>query len=244
MTALVDRRLLVAVDVDGTLFDGDGGTGVAVAAVHALRDARAAGHLVVIATGRRHETLADVVPDVLPWCHAVVAEDGGVLVEPATGRVELLAPPLDPSIPEALRARGVVDLDVGRVALGAPRRFEAVFRELHRSAPGEREVLVNKGSVTLVPVGCDKGTGLRVVRERLGSEVHVLAVGDAANDLPMFACADTAVAVANADDAVRRAGIRLTTAPFGDGVAEAVREWLSAASPAAAARAPRWRRRR
>lgn len=216
--------MLIALDVDGTLFDG---AGVAPAALAALRDARAAGHVVMIVTGRRADSLAHVVAEVLPLCDTIVAEDGGVLVDLATGRSELLAPRIEPELVDALRAAGVTDLDVGQVAVGAPRRFEADVRAVNERMDGTRTVLVNKGSVTLVPPGCDKGTGLLEARARLADPaLEILAVGDAANDLPMFAVATIAVGVANSDDAVRATGIAITRAACGDGVAEALHRFL------------------
>ena len=216
--------MLIALDVDGTLFDG---TGVAVDAVEALRDARAAGHTVLIATGRRADSLIDVVADVLPLCHLLVAEDGGVLVDCATGAVELLASAIEPALVRALLDAGVTDLDVGTVAVGAPRRFEQEVRDVNERMGTTRTVLINKGSVTLVPHGCDKGTGIRAAAARLGDpHAAILAIGDASNDLPMFAVATVPVAVANADDDVRASGIHLTRASYGAGVAEALRHFL------------------
>lgn len=216
--------MLIALDVDGTLFDG---AGVAPAAVDALRDARDAGHVVMIVTGRRADSLIDVVADVLPLCHTVVAEDGGVLVDLTSGAVELLAPRIDPALVDALRAAGVTDLDVGQVAVGAPRRFEEEVRIVNERLGGTRTVLVNKGSVTLVPPGCHKGTGLLAARARLADPaIEILAVGDASNDLPMFAVATIAVGVANSDDEVRSTGIVITDAACGDGVAEAVARFV------------------
>ena len=217
--------MLIALDVDGTLFDG---TGVAAAAVAALRSARDDGHVVMIVTGRRADSLVDVVADVLPLCHMVVAEDGGVLADLATGSIELLAPPIDHELVDALHAAGVTDLDIGHVAVGAPRRFEDAVRAVNEQLGGVRAVLVNKGSVTLVPRGCDKGTGLLEARSRLGDPAaDVLAIGDASNDLPMFAVATIAVGVANSDDAVRASGIAITDAAYGDGVAEALGRYLT-----------------
>ncbi|MBI4936451.1 MAG: HAD hydrolase family protein [Actinobacteria bacterium] len=217
-------RMVVALDVDGTLYDG---TEVADAAVAALRDAHRDGHVLLIVTGRRSDTLADVVPAVLPLCTMVVAEEGGVLVDVATGATTLLAPPIDEVVVAALTSGGVTDLDVGRVAVGADRRFETAMRTVHRTHAPNHEVVVNKGSVALVPQGCDKGTGLRAALELLGcSTLPVLAIGDAANDLPMFAVATFPVAVANADADVVAAGITLMEAPFGAGVAEALRRFL------------------
>ena len=49
-----------------------------------------------------------------------------------------------------------------------------------------------------------------------------MAIGDATNDLPMFAMADVAVAVANAEPALVETGIEVTRRAFGAGVAEAL----------------------
>ena len=54
----------------------------------------------------------------------------------------------------------------------------------------------------------------------------MIAVGDATNDLPMFARADVAVAVANAEPALTATGIEVTDLPFGAGVAEALTRHL------------------
>jgi hydroxymethylpyrimidine pyrophosphatase-like HAD family hydrolase len=221
--------MLIALDVDGTLFDG---SGVAPAAIAALQAARQSGHIVMIVTGRRADSLIDVVAEVLPLCDTVVAEDGGVLVDLATGAVELLAPRIDDDLIDALVAAGVTDLDVGMVAVGAPRGFEAQVRAVNDARGADRHVLVNKGSVTLVPPGCHKGTGLRAAVARLGEPAPaILAIGDASNDLPMFAVATIAVGVANADDDVRASGIVITRAAYGDGVAEALDRFLPDPSP-------------
>jgi hydroxymethylpyrimidine pyrophosphatase-like HAD family hydrolase len=212
--------MVIAVDVDGTLFDG---RIVARRAVQALEKARADGHLLVVVTGRRWEGLADVIGSVLPFFHLVVSEEGGYLADVATGGVVLLAPPLDDALVDALRAAGAGPLDIGRVTVGGPADQADVFAEVCQRMGGQRHLVVNKSSVALVPTGHDKATGLRAALADLGAaDLRVIAIGDAANDLPMFAVAAVAVGVANADLAVRSAGVELTHASFGDGVAEAL----------------------
>ena len=74
-------------------------------------------------------------------------------------------------------------------------------------------LVTNKGSVALVPRDCNKRTGLLAAIADLGADgVPIIAIGDAENDLPMFAVATIAVGVANADDAVRTSGVELTHA--------------------------------
>jgi hydroxymethylpyrimidine pyrophosphatase-like HAD family hydrolase len=219
------ERTVIAVDVDGTLFDGHA---VAPAAVAALAQARRDGHLLVIVTGRRWETLRDVLGSALELFHRVVGEEGGYLADVETGTVRLLAPALDPSIVTALHRAGVDHLDVGRVTVGGSAAHLDAFVEVSGRAGGTSRVVVNKDSVALVPVGHDKGTGVHAVLGDLGAiGARVLAIGDASNDLPMFAVASVAVGVANADAVVRAAGVELTLASFGDGVAEALQRHLA-----------------
>lgn len=218
-------RWVIAVDVDGTLFDG---TAVAPAAVAALRGAVAAGHVVMVVTGRRYETLREVVPEVLDLAVAVVAEEGAVHVDLRTGVLTLDAPPTEPALVEALVREGVDEIDLGHVAVGAPRDYEMEVRRVHALLCPDREVIINKGSIALVRPGCNKGSGLRTALGRFGEpDAPVLAIGDAENDLAMFAVATEARAVANCDERVRASGVARTSASFGDGVAEAVTQVLA-----------------
>ena len=218
--------MVIAVDVDGTLYDG---VGVAEQAVDALREARATGHHVVIVTGRRWEELGRVVPTIVELTDRVVCEEGGVLVNVNNGELTLLADAAEPELLAALIAAGVPDLDVGHVVIGAPTSWLATVTEIRDAANSLRAIITNKGSIALTPVGCNKASGLRAAIADLGlDQPPIIAIGDATNDLPMFAIATIAVAVANADDVVRASGVTLTTATFGLGVAEALYRFLPA----------------
>jgi hydroxymethylpyrimidine pyrophosphatase-like HAD family hydrolase len=223
------QKMLIAVDVDGTLFDG---SAVAAEAVAALVRAHADGHTLVIVTGRRWEGLDVVVPDVVALADRVICEEGGVMVNARTGRLALLEEAVDPDLVAALVAAGVPALDIGHVVIGAPTAALPIVTEVRDRLRSSRIIITNKGSIALTPRGCDKGTGLRAAIAELQLQGRpILAIGDAENDLPMFAFATIAVAVANADDAVRAAGVLLTEASVGLGVAEALARFLPRPSP-------------
>ena len=221
--------MVIALDVDGTLFDG---VEVAPEAIEALGAAHADGHSLIIVTGRRWEELGHVVPEVLAMTDRVVCEEGGVLVNVATSELTLLAEPAETDLIAALSAAGVPNLDIGHVVIGAPTTSLDLVAAVRDRVGSRRKVIINKGSVSLAPEGCDKGTGLRAAIADLHLEqLSIIAIGDASNDVAMFNIATIAVGVANSDDAVRASGVQLTTASFGSGVAEALRRHVPARRP-------------
>jgi hydroxymethylpyrimidine pyrophosphatase-like HAD family hydrolase len=142
-----------------------------------------------------------------------------------TGQLTLLADRAEPELLAALIAAGVPDLDVGHVVIGAPTSWRHRLEFATERTVGGRSSPTR--AVALTPVGCDKASGLRAAIADLGLHHRpIMAIGDATNDLPMFAIATIAVGVANADDAVRASGVPLTTASFGLGVAEALLRFL------------------
>jgi hydroxymethylpyrimidine pyrophosphatase-like HAD family hydrolase len=211
---------VVALDVDGTLFDGNA---VDRRAIDAVRAARDAGHVIMIVTGRPWRDLAVVIPDVLPVISVAVCEHGALLVDVASGRVTNLAPPVDRALAAQISAAGGESVEIYEATVGLP-ASEIEFAEAVCATPGSGcYVVTNKDSIAVVPDGCDKGTGLERAISHLGLQGHrVIAVGDATNDLPMFARADVAVAVANAEPALVATGVEVTDGAFGAGVAEAL----------------------
>jgi hydroxymethylpyrimidine pyrophosphatase-like HAD family hydrolase len=218
------QKMVIAIDVDGTLFDG---SGVAPEAIEALRRAHDHGHTLIIVTGRRWEGLDLVVPDVIALAARVVCEEGGVIVDVEADELALLAEPVERELIAGLVNAGVPALDIGHVVIGAPTTSLAVVTEVRDRVGSNRIIITNKGSIALTPRECDKGTGLRAAVAALHLQhVPILAIGDAENDLPMFEAAAIAVGVANADDAVRASGVLLTEASVGLGVAEALARFL------------------
>jgi hydroxymethylpyrimidine pyrophosphatase-like HAD family hydrolase len=211
--------MIIALDVDGTLFDG---RSVDPAAITAIDDAVAAGHTAVIVSGRPWRDLQQVIPDVLRSVAVAVCEHGALLVDVGRGEEQHLAPSVNPAVGDLIVAEDGDEMVVFEATIGLP----ASAREVAEAAcarVGGCYVVANKDSIAIVPNGCDKGTGLARAIEYLGmGDRAVIAIGDATNDLPMFASADVAIAVANAEPALVATGIEVMAQPFGAGVAEAL----------------------
>jgi HAD superfamily hydrolase (TIGR01484 family) len=209
----------LATDYDGTLASHGR---VDAHTVDALRRLREAGRKIVLVTGREIESLLGTFehPELLD---RVVAENGGVLYEPATQRERLLTDPAPESLALALRDRHIHPLSVGRtiVATVEPHQNE-VLDAIRRLGLGY-SVIFNKGAVMVLPSGVNKATGLRCALEELEIQFdRAVCVGDAENDNVLLQAGGFGAAVANAIPALKAQADYVTSAPHGAGVAELI----------------------
>ncbi|MGA7330028.1 MAG: HAD-IIB family hydrolase [Rhodomicrobium sp.] len=100
----------LACDYDGTIaHDG----AVDDSTYNALKNLKESGRrLLLLVTGRELPDLKKAFPG-YPLFDRIVAENGAVIFEPATKRVETLAPPADSRLVSALKDRDVQPLSAG-----------------------------------------------------------------------------------------------------------------------------------
>ncbi|WP_329598019.1 Cof-type HAD-IIB family hydrolase [Streptomyces pseudovenezuelae] len=80
--------------------------------------------------------------------------------------------------------------------------------------------LSGEGIVELLPLGLSKATGLSLAARRLGLKaVDTIAFGDMPNDIPMFAWASYAVAMADAHEELKAVADEVTSSNEEDGIA-------------------------
>jgi HAD superfamily hydrolase (TIGR01484 family) len=211
--------LALATDYDGTLAE-DGV--VAPATVAALERLKQTGRRVVLVTGRELPDLKRVF-ERIDVCDRVVAENGALLYNPATGDERVLVPPPPVEFVTALRQRKIEPLSIGRAILATWDPNETKVLEVIRDLGLEYQIIFNKGSVMVLPTGMNKAVGLyAALEELLISADSVVAVGDAENDHAFLGACGSAAAVANALPAVKdEADIRLRGAR-GAGVIELI----------------------
>lgn len=191
----VFRYSVVASDYDATLaLDGR----VADGTIEAVRRFKAADGRFILVTGRDLEDLRSVFP-AMDVCDLVVAENGALLYDPASGEEELLAPPPPHLFVDHLRARGVTPLLLGRAIVSTRQPHERDVEEVIAALGLPYHYVFNKGAVMVLPLGVNKGTGLKAALARLGAPPEsVVAVGDAENDHTLIAGVGLGVAVSNA----------------------------------------------
>jgi hypothetical protein len=221
----------LATDYDGTIAtDGV----VTPTTISALEELRSRGFKLALVTGRILDDLASVFPR-LDLFDVVVAENGATLHRPSSREETLLAPAAPAALAAELRARDVPFVE-GRVVVATWDPHGPAAEAALRASKARAHVVRNKEAVMILPLGCDKATGLRAALPLLGVRLdEVVAVGDAENDLPFLEACGRAVAVSNALLEVKARVDLVTSGARGAGVEELVERLLRGDLPRARA---------
>ena len=218
------RYVALASDYDGTLasqgrVDHD--------TVEALQRLAATGRTLILVTGRQVDDLLGVFPE-LTLFDSVVAENGAILYRPASRNTRVLAQPPPPRLVEELRRRGVQPLSLGRVVVATEHPNETAMLEVIRELGLDLQVILNKGSVMVLPASVDKATGLTAALGELAlSPAKVVGIGVAENDQAFLEMCGFGIAVANALDAVKARADYVTRGRAGAGVREVIESLIA-----------------
>lgn len=215
------RYLALACDYDGTLaLQGR----VDQPTLAALERVRATGRRLIMVTGRELDDLARTF-DHFELFDRIVAENGGLLYNPAAKAEKTLAPAPPSQFVDLLRSRGVVPMSVGRTIVATWRPHEHTVLTAIHDLGLELQVIFNKDAVMVLPSGVNKATGLAAVLPELGLSPHnVVGVGDAENDHAFLELCECSAAVSNALPALRDKADIPTAADHGAGVVELIDE--------------------
>lgn len=217
------RYLALCCDYDGTLAS-DGR--LLPGTVAALERFIESGRRLVLVTGRELDELKTVCPR-LDLFSRVVAENGALLFDPASGRETPLGPPPPQTFLTALR-RADVPVSVGRVIVATWEPHQGTVLDAIRRLGLELQVIFNKGAVMILPAGMNKATGLAHALAEMGlSPRNAVAIGDAENDHALLGLCECSAAVANALPSLKQAADIVTSADHGAGVAELIAEILA-----------------
>ena len=218
------RYLALCCDYDGTIAHDSTVDAPTIAALERLR---ASGRRLVLVTGRELDELLTVCPRI-DLFERVVAENGALLYTPANRETRLLGEAPSAAFVEALVARGVGPISVGRSIVATWEPHEKTVLAVIRDLGLELQVIFNKGAVMVLPAGVNKASGLRAALDELNLSVHnAVGVGDAENDHAFLRVCECSVAVANALPSLKKAADIVTNAHHGAGVAELIDEMLA-----------------
>jgi hydroxymethylpyrimidine pyrophosphatase-like HAD family hydrolase len=217
------RYTVLATDFDGTIaHDGR----VEEATVADLRRAREAGIRLVMVTGRELQDLFNTFADTGIF-DLIVAENGAVIYDPLTKKVEPLTTGPPPAMIEILEKQSV-PLSVGHAIVATVEPYEHQVLAAIRDLGLAWHVIFNKGSVMALPSDVTKATGLAPALAALGATAaETVGVGDAENDQAFLKVCGLAVAVDNALVSVKEIAHVVTSGARGAGVSELIGRWLA-----------------
>jgi hydroxymethylpyrimidine pyrophosphatase-like HAD family hydrolase len=209
---------VLATDYDGTIaHDGV----VNDATLEALNRARDAALRLILVTGRELTDLFRTFPHPELFT-LIVAENGGVLYDPATAAVDVIASPPPDALLDRLTAENV-PLSIGHSIVATVEPYEHQVLAAIRDLGLEWHVIFNKGSVMALPADVTKATGLAAALAALEvPHERVIGVGDAENDQAFLRACGLAVAVANALPSVKEIAHIVTDGARGAGVRELI----------------------
>ncbi len=216
------RYVVLATDYDGTLASQGK---VEPKVLAALERFRREGRVLILVTGRELDELLAIFPEITLF-HRVVAENGGLLYCPQSGKQRVLGEPPSSEFVHTLIDRGVQPLSIGRSIVATFEPNESTVLATIRDLGLELQVIFNKGAVMVLPAGVNKATGLAEALEDLSLSMrNVVAIGDAENDHAMLRASEFGVAVANALPSLMEEADHTSMQRHGDAVAETM-EWV------------------
>jgi HAD superfamily hydrolase (TIGR01484 family) len=220
------RYVVLAAGFDGTLArDGR----CDERCIDALRELSATGRKLILVTGRELRRLLEIFPEARLFDY-IVAENGAVLHRTATRQSEILGQAPPEILLQELRRRQVTPLGVGSSIISTKAEYFETVQEALRKLKLhlDYDLVRNDDSLLVLPPGIDKASGMNEALRELGVSRHnLVAIGDAENDLPMLACAEHAVVVNNAADAIKQSADRVTEGNDCEGFLELTRDLVA-----------------
>lgn len=185
---------MVMVDVDGTLTDRR--RGLMPEVIPALRMIEAKGIPIGLATGNVRP-IGWGLARMLGISGPLVVENGGVVWDPVTGRLQRLGDGEKGRQAALWLAERIEGLDPKGIESNAWRESEwclkpdediESIRKAHSNSPHSELEIVRTGfAIHLAEPGLDKRAGVRVAAKWRGvNTARICAIGDAPNDIPLF----------------------------------------------------------
>jgi hydroxymethylpyrimidine pyrophosphatase-like HAD family hydrolase len=218
------RFRVIASDYDGTLANNGRVNQKTLRTLAAVRDS---GRKLLMVTGRELDSLQSVFPQ-LGVFDLVVAENGALLYHPSTKEERVLGKGPPAAFVELLRSLGANSLSVGRSIVATVKPHEAEVYKAIDELGLNLQIILNRESVMVLPVGVDKGTGFRAAMAELHLPLDsAVGIGDAENDSAFLSLCGLSVAVGNAIPSLKERAHLVTSGNDGAGVVEVLQKLLA-----------------
>lgn len=194
--------------------------------IDALRALAATGRKLILVTSRELRELLERFPSARVFDY-VIAENGAILHQPATRQSEILAQAPPEILLQELSRRGIGPVAAGSSIITTSLANEGEVRDAIEKLRLDCQLVANDGALIVSPADVNKASGVKEALRQLGiSAQNLVVIGDAENDLALFQLAEHAVAVQNADSAIKECADRTTAGAYCDGFLELARDLM------------------
>lgn len=219
----------LAVDIDGTLTDHT--RKLCINAIKAIRKAEAKGIPTILVTGNI-VAYTRAISFSIGTSGGMVCENGGVIY--SNYEVKVVADINKAQNAYAFLKNNPATKNIHKVPFAELRTSEVTLLRtdeaelIKESLKGhDIEIYDTKFALHLTDPTVNKGTSLKLVAEDLGINMsEILGIGDSENDLSFLKEVGFSVAVSNADKKLKDVVDYVTFKPYGDGVAEAITQFV------------------
>jgi len=223
------KYLAFAADYDGTLaIHGS----IRPELIDALTQLRDSGRKLILVTGREMADLKRCCPQYTLF-DRIVLENGALLYQPRSEELRLLTHRPSELFIRLLRQRHVHPLSVGHCIVATQIQHEDTVAQCIAELSGLNEpspnysVILNKGSVMILPMGVNKGSGLKTALEDLKILAsQTVGMGDAENDIDLLKACGRSYAVADSTPGLIAIAQHTTRGGAHHGPLEVIRDLL------------------
>jgi len=216
----------IAMDVDGTITDSS--RKICIEAIKTIKQAEKKGIPVIIVTGNIL-CATKMLAIMLGTTGGLVSENGGVIEYRNEKKILGNIKKCEEAF-QYLKTKHPVlkvefsDQRISEVAIERTIKEEVVKDVLKDF---DVEIYDTNFAIHLTDPSVDKGSSLKMLASCMGLKPEeIMAVGDSENDIEFLQVAGLKVAVNNADLNLKEIADYVTTRPYGDGFAEAVRKFI------------------
>lgn len=219
----------LAIDIDGTITDNT--RKLCINAIKSMRKAEEEGIPIILVTGNI-VAYTRAISFSIGTSGGMVCENGGVIysnhkvkvvadINKAKNAYEYLK---NNPVTKNIKKVPFAELRLSEVTLIKTDETELI-KELLKNH--DIEIYDTKFALHLTDPNVSKGSSLMLVANDLGINMdEIMGIGDSENDLSFLKEVGFSVAVSNADEKIKEITDYVTINPFGDGVAEAINQFI------------------
>ena len=176
----------------------------------------------ILATGRNIYYVKKMCQKFKGW-RCVVAENGAVIYFPETKKTITINTYYMTRAKKIIRNLNLPGTTIGKVITSSKAKDEEFIKEKLGKLAEKVSFIKNVNEIMILPLGVDKGVGLRIAMRYLNIDMDkTIVIGDGENDISMFMNPGIKIALSNATEKLKKLADHITKNPSTKGMREII----------------------